>query len=163
MYVMHSQFAFQKPCNSDSHRGLVFWLWLMKTQSGTLRFAAYRPGSIEGRKALATASWRNMLNLMQLSPGAHADDMILCGESVCFIVVVAWRGLWLWSRPAGQQAIWSKGHARLDKRQSRMRERREEGKRKVREGPLGFGPRSRGRGLGCYIVQTAWCTHRNLI
>lgn len=23
-----------------------------------------------------------MLNLMQLSPGAHADDMILCGETV---------------------------------------------------------------------------------
>lgn len=32
-------------------------------------------------KILITANWRNMLNLMQPSPGAHAADVILCGES----------------------------------------------------------------------------------
>ena len=51
--------------------------WMIITQTVTLCLAAYRPGSIEGRKTLTTANWRNMLNLMQLSPGAHADDMIL--------------------------------------------------------------------------------------
>ena len=39
-------------------------------------FAACSPGCTEGWKTLTAANWRNMLNLMQLSPGAHADDVM---------------------------------------------------------------------------------------
>lgn len=41
-----------------------------------------RPGCVEGWKTLTAANWRNMLNLIQLSPEAQADDVILCGETL---------------------------------------------------------------------------------
>ncbi|KAK5927024.1 hypothetical protein CgunFtcFv8_022552 [Champsocephalus gunnari] len=39
-------------------------------------------GCTEGWKTLAAANGRNTLNLMQLSPEAHASDVMLCGETV---------------------------------------------------------------------------------
>lgn len=66
---------------ATSQRTSVF-SWMIITQTVPLCFAAYRPGCIEGWKTLTAANWRNMLNLTQLSPGAHADDVILCGETV---------------------------------------------------------------------------------
>lgn len=155
LYITHCQLAFQRPW--DYLTSVSSWLVLTECEL-VWRWTGL---AAAGWKVLRSANSRNMLNLMQLSPGAHAADLIVCGGVFsCALMSELWWRAGGRGSGGGQQASWSKGHARLDKDQ---RNEEEGGVSESKaSGSRLLAPEQRGR-PGSHISQTACCTHRKMI
>lgn len=157
--VLHSQFALQKPClTATSQTTSVFFMDDNNTNCNTV---------LRCLKAWLHHGVENT-HCSQLEKHAQFDAAVSwstsqwCDSVWWNCIAELWRDGGGHGCGAGQQAIESKGHARQDKDQRRMREKRRE---KWERGLWVWtvGPQSRRHRPGCHIVQTAWCTQRNLI